>query len=173
MANIGHIELPLAPHALEAQRLADLRAAKPEPNWGLLIDLKTVPGSASFMDSIKEMPATIEYRCHTLHKDGDVIVYEDNTWYIQYRREDCPYPEGQLITTCKTSYIKILAQVWFGMTYAGIDTFMYKFSEFVGIWLDSHNIHEHFNSFASYVAKECDTKLDTMRHVIRFIFKLK
>ena len=170
MANIRHIELPLAPHAIKAQRLADLRAAKPEPNWGLLINLKTVPGITSIMEALKEIPETIEHHCHILHKDGDVLVQEDGTWYIQYRREDCPYPEGQLVTNRKVSYVKILAQQWFGMMYSGLDSFICEFSKIIGIWIDSHNMNDHIKSFSAYVAKQCEVDPSRMETIIRYIY---
>lgn len=170
LRKIDHLELPLAPHAIEAQKLADLRASKPTPNWGYLIDLKDVPGAISIADAAEKLPETIEYRGSVFHKD--VPIY-DAGWHIQYRHKDCPYPEGCVFADRKISYVKLLAQQWFGMTYCGIDPFMYKFSEFIGIWLDSNNIHEHFNSFSSYVAKECNVEPNTIRTIIRFIFKLQ
>jgi hypothetical protein len=168
MANIRLTELPLAPHAVLADEIMACR--KPDPIYGFLVDVRSYPYADSIVDGFHKMPETIKRNGHTYHKDPDVLIENGSRWYVQYRDEECSLPKGQQITNCKVNYIKILAQDWFGMTYAGLDSFICEFSKFVGVWIDENNIDGHLVSFAAYVAKQCDVSPSIMEKVIRYIY---
>lgn len=173
MARIRYTELPLAPHAVEAESLHALRN-KECRNYGFLVDLRSVIGATSIIDALEKLPTNIDYCGHKAYKESSVLIQSD-TWYVQYRYEDveCPYPEGTRITNCEISHVKLLAQNWFGMTYSGIDSFLCEFSKFIGVNVDGYNINDYFNSFAAYVAKNCEESLHHMRIVLRYIFNLQ
>lgn len=168
MANIRHMELPLAPHAVLADRILD--CSKPDPISGFLVDIRSYPYANSIVDGFHKLPEIIKRNGRTYHKDSDVLIEDDSRWYAQYRDEECPLPKGQQVTNCKVSYTKLLAQELFGMTYAGLDSFICEFSKFVGIWIDGNNIDDHLASFAAYVAKQCDMDPSIMKKVIRYIY---
>lgn len=174
MARIRYTELPLAPHAVEAESLHALRN-KEYRNYGFLIDLKSVIGATSIIDALEKLPTNIDYRGHKAYKESSVLIQSNGTWYVQYRYEDveCPHPEGTRITNREISYVKLLAQNWFGMTYSGVDSFLCEFSKFIGVNVDGYNINDYFNSFSAYVAKNCEESLHHMRIVLRYIFNLR
>ena len=166
MANISHIELPLAPHAVLADKILNCR----KTIYGFLVDVKSYPYADSIMDGFHKMPETIQRKGHTYHKDPDIIIEDNSHWYVQYRDKECPLPKGQQITSRKVTYTEILAQELFGMTYAGLNSFICEFSKFVGVWIDENNIDGHLVSFAAYVAKQCDMDPSIMERVIRYIY---
>lgn len=174
MAIIRYADLPLAPHALEAERICNPLNKKCR-NYGFLIDLRSVIGATSIVDALEKLPMSIDYCGHKAHKESSVLIPIRNTWFVQYRYDgvECPYPEGTKITNLELSYIKLLAQNWFGMTYSGIDSFLCEFSKFIGVNVDAYNINDYFNSFAAYVAKECEEDLGRMRIILHYIFNLQ
>ena len=174
MAIIRYTELPLAPHAVEAERIRALQNKKCR-NYGFLIDLKSVIGATSIVDALEKLPTNIDCCGHKARKESSVLIQSDFTWYVQYRYEDieCPYSEGVQITNRKISYVKLLAQNWFGITYSGVDSFLCEFSKFIGVNVDGYNINDYFNSFSAYVAKETEESLHHMRIVLRYIFNLQ
>lgn len=174
MAITRYTELPLAPHAVEAERICNSLNKKCR-NYGFLIDLRSVIGATSIVDALEKLPMSIDYCGHKAHKESSVLIQSGNTWFVQYRYEgvECPYPEGTRITNREISYVKLLAQNWFGVTYSGVDSFLCEFSKFIGVNVDGYNINDHFNSFSAYVAKECEESLHHMRIVLRYIFNLR
>lgn len=168
MANIRHMELPFAPHAVLADEIMACR--KPDPIYGFLVDVRSYPYANSVLDGFHKMPETIKSNGRTYHKDTDILIEDNSHWYVQYRAEECPFPKGQQVTNCKIGYTKFLAQELFGMTYAGLDSFVCEFAKFVGIWIDGNNIGDHLVSFAAYVAKQCDMDPSIMERVIRYIY---
>lgn len=139
---------------------------------GFLVNLKTVPVSGSFHDAFNFLPKEIVRNGRTYKKD--ITLQDGNTFFVQYRNLTCDREEGIPVSSVEIGYIRILAQQWFGMTYAGLDSFMSEFSKFIGVHLDRYNIEDHFNSFAAYMAKECGVEIPVMKHVLRYMFiKLK
>ncbi len=139
---------------------------------GFLVNLKTVPVSGSFHDAFNFLPKEIVRNGRTYKKD--ILIQDGYTFFVQYRNPDCYLEEGILVSHVEIGYIKILAQQWFGMTFAGLDSFVSEFSKFIGVHLDRYNIEDHFNSFTAYMAKECGVEIPVMKHVLRYIFiKLK
>ena len=169
LSKIGHSftseELVKREEFLRAKRLEALER-------GFIINLKTVPGARSFEDAFNSLPKEIVRNGKAYKKD--ILFPDGNTFFVQYRNPDCDREEGTLVSGVEIGYVKILAQQWFGMTYAGLDSFMSEFSKFIGVHLDRYNIEDHFNSFAAYMAKECGVEIPVMKHVLRHIFiKLK
>lgn len=171
MAIIRYTELPLAPHAVEAEYIHALQN-KECRNYGFLIDLRSVVGATSIIDALEKLPTNIDYSGHKAYKESSVLIQDNGTWYVQYRYKDieCPYPEGTRITNREISHVKLLAQNWFGMTYSGVDSFLCEFSKFIGVNVDGYNINDYFNSFSAYVAKEKEEDLRIMKIVLRYIF---
>jgi hypothetical protein len=135
---------------------------------GFLVNLKTVPVSGSFRDAFNFLPKEIVRNGRTYKKD--ITIQDRDTFFVQYRNPNCDWNEGIPVSSIEIGYIKILAQQWFGMTYAGLDSFMSEFSKFIGVYLDRYNIEDYFNSFAAYMAKECGVEIPVMRHVLRYMF---
>lgn len=166
--------LPDGPKSIQADELLAAQRAKRQEDLdrGLNIPLRTaICRDRSIVGIFKELPDEVTFKGRTYVKVDCVLV--DGEPCAHYWVKGSEFPAGAFVSAVKVSHIKILAEYLFGITHAGLDSYLAEFGKFIGVYLDSNNMPDHLHSFSSYLCKETGVDLGTVKLVVRYIMHLK
>ena len=165
--------LPDRPMSIPSQVINEMIAAErtkrqEELNRGFLMPLKTtVFRNLSIMERYERLHNEITFKGKTYVKD--YIIMSDGQPYVQYVRKGIECPEGCLVSRVHVPHLAILAEYCFGVTHAGLDSYLAEFGRFIGVHLDSNNILDYLYAFAAYLSKEMEMDPYVLRIVVKYI----
>lgn len=169
--------LPDGPKSIPPQVIDEMIAAQrakrqEELNKGFLVPLKTtVFRNLSIIERYEHLHNEITFKGNTYVKD--YIIMSDDQPYVQYVRKGIECPEGCLVSRVHVPHLAILAEYCFGITHAGLDSYLATFGKFIGVHLDSNNMSDYLHAFSMYLSKETEMDPYMLKMVVKYIMHLK
>lgn len=166
--------LPDGPKSIQVDDLLAAQRAKRQEdlNRGLNIPLKTAIGrEMSIVGRFQGLPDEVTFKGRTYVKVGAVQL--DGKHCAHYWIKGLEFPAGTLVSKVIVPHADILAEYLFGITHAGLDSYLAEFGKFIGVYLDSNNMPDYLYAFSAYLCKETGVDLGTVKLVVRYIMHLK
>lgn len=169
--------LPDGPKSISQHEIDNMiaveRAKRQEQfNKGLNIPLMTTIGrETSIVGRFYELPDEVTFKGRTYVKVGAVQL--DSRPYAHYWIKGAEFPEGALVSKVVVPHAAILAEYLFGITHAGLDSYLAEFGKFIGVHLDSNNMPDYLHTFSMYLSKETEMDPYMLKMVVKYIMHLK
>ena len=169
--------LPDGPMSIPSQVIDEMIAAerakrREELQRGFLMPLKTtVFRNLSIMERYERLHNEVTFRGKTYVKD--YIIISDDQPYVQYVRKGIEYTKGDVVSRVHVPHLAILAEYCFGVTHAGLDSYLAEFGRFIGVYLDSNNMPDYLHAFSMYLSKETEMDPYMLKMVVKYIMHLK
>ncbi len=167
--------LPDGPKSIQVidELIAAQRAKRQEElSKGFLVPLKTtVFRGISVMERYERLHNEITFKGKNYVKD--YIIMSDGQPYVQYVRKGIECPEGCLVSRVHVPHLAILAEYLFGITHAGLDSYLAEFGKFIGVHLDSNNMPDYLHAFSAYLCKEMEVDPRMVKLVVKYVMHLK
>lgn len=172
MSSLPDGPMSISQHEIDNMIAAQRAKRQEELNRGFLMPLKTaVFRGLSAMERYERLHNEITFKGKTYVKD--YIIISDDQPYVQYVRKGFEYPEGCLVSRVHVPHLAILAEYCFGVTHAGLDSYLATFGKFIGVYLDSNNMSDYLHAFSMYLSKEMEMDPYMLKMVVRYIMRLK
>lgn len=164
--------MSISQHEIDNMIAAQRAKRQEELNKGFLLPLKSaVFRGLSIMERYEHLHDEITFKGRIYVKS--YIVISDNQPYVQYVRKGIECPEGTLVSRVHVPHLAILAEYCFGVTHAGLDSYLATFGKFIGIHLDSNNMSDYLHTFSMYLSKEMEMDPYMLKMVVKYIMHLK
>lgn len=169
--------LPDGPMSIPSQVIDEMIAAerakrREELQRGFLMPLKTtVFRNLSIMERYERLHNEVTFRGKTYVKD--YIIISGDQPYVQYVRKGIEYTKGDVVSRVHVPHLAILAEYCFGVTHAGLDSYLATFGKFIGVHLDSNNMSDYLHTFSMYLSKETEMDPYMLKMVVKYIMHLK
>jgi hypothetical protein len=169
--------LPDGPKSIPPQVIDEMIAAQrakrqEELNRGFLVPLKTtVFLNLSIMERYERLHNEITFKGKVYVKS--YIVISDDQPYVQYVRKGIECPERGLVSRVHVPHLAILAEYLFGITHAGLDSYLAEFGKFIGVHLDANNMPDYLHAFSAYICKEMEVDPRMVKLVVKYVMHLK
>lgn len=171
-ASLTDRQMSISQHEIEAMIAAQRAKRQEELNKGFLVPLKTtVFRNLSIMERYERLHNEVTFKGNTYVKD--YIIMSDGQPYVQYVRKGIECPEGCLVSRVHVPHLAILAEYCFGVTHAGLDSYLATFGKFIGVYLDSNNMSDYLHTFSMYLSKETEMDPYMLKMVVKYIMHLK
>ena len=161
------------PKELSALRDIDVKAKIQEDlNKGFILPLRsTLDQGYSIVERYERLNTEFRFRGKTYVKAGAFQI--DGEFYAHYQRKNSNFDPTMLVSKVPVTHVRLIAEYWFGVTYAGLDSYLAEFGRFIGVYLDSNNMCDYLYAFAAYLSKELEVSPSVLRIVIKHIMHLK
>ena len=167
--------LPDGPKSIQVidELIVAQRAKRQEQfNRGLNIPLMTTIGrETSIVGRFYELPDEVTFKGRTYVKVGAAQL--DGRPYAHYWLKGLEFPTGTLVSKAVVSHAAILAEYLFGITHAGLDSYLAEFGKFIGVHLDSNNMPDYLHAFSAYLCKEMEVDPRMVKLVVKYVMHLK
>lgn len=169
--------LPDGPKSISNRVIDDMIAAQrakrqKELNRGLNIPLMTTIGKeTSIVGRFYELPDEVTFKGITYVK-VDAAQF-DGRPYAHYWAKGLEFPTGILASKVVVPHAAILADNLFGITHAGLDSYLAEFGKFIGVHLDANNMPDYLHAFSAYLCKEMEVDPRMVRLVVKYVMHLK
>lgn len=172
MASLSDRSMSISQHEIDNMIAAQRAKRQEELNKGFLVPLKTtVFRNLSIMERYEHLHNEVTFKGKTYVKD--YIIISDGQPYVQYVRKGIECPEGCLVSRVHVPHLAILAEYCFGVTHAGLDSYLAEFGKFIGVYLDSNNMPDYLHAFSMYLSKESEMDPYMLKMVVKYIMHLK
>lgn len=171
-ASLPDRPMSISQHEIDSMIAAQRAQRQEELIKGFLMPLKTaVFRGLSVMERYERLHNEITFKGNTYVKD--YIFISDGQPYVQYVRKGIECPEGCLVSRVHVPHLAILAEYCFGITHAGLDSYLATFGKFIGVHLDSNNMSDYLHTFSMYLSKEMEMDPYMLKMVVKYIMHLK
>lgn len=172
MSSLPDGPMSISQHEIDNMIAAQRAKRQEDLNRGLNIPLRTaLCKERSIVGIFHELPDEITFKGRTYVKVD--IAQLDGEYCAHYWVKGSEFPAGAFVSAAKVSHIKILAEYLFGITHAGLDSYLAEFGKFIGVYLDSNNMPGHLHTFSAYLCKETGVDLGTVKFVVSYVMRLK
>lgn len=172
MSSLPDGPMSISQHEIDNMIAAQRAKRQEELNRGFLLPLKsTIFRGLSIMERYERLHNEITFKGRTYVKD--YIIISDDQPYVQYVRKGIEFPEGCLVSRVHVPHLAILAEYCFGVTHAGLDSYLATFGKFIGVYLDSNNMSDYLHAFSMYLSKEMEMDPYMLKMVVKYIMHLK
>lgn len=161
------------PHQVIDEMIATQRAKRQEQfNRGLNIPLMTTIGrETSIVGRFYELPDEVIFKGRTYVKVDAALL--DGRPHAHYWIKGSEFPAGTLVSKVVVPHAAILAEYLFGITHAGLDSYLAEFGKFIGVHLDSNNMPDYLHAFSAYLCKEMEVDPRMVKLVVKYVMHLK
>lgn len=169
--------LPDGPKSISNQEIDEMtaaqRAKKQEQfNRGLNVPLRTTIGrETSIVGRFYELPDEVTFKGRIYVKA--CVAELDGEFHAHYWIKGSEFPEGTLVSKVVVPHATILAEYLFGITHAGLDSYLAEFGRFIGVYLDSNNMIDYLHAFSAYLCKEMEVDPRMVKIVVKYVMHLK
>lgn len=164
-------QMSFSQHEIDNMIEAQRTKRQEELNKGFLVPLKTtVFRNLSIMERYERLHNEVTFKGKAYVKSG---IISDGQPYAQYVRKGTECPEGCLVSNVHVPHLAILAEYCFGVTHAGLDSYLATFGRFIGVYLDSNNMSDYLHAFSMYLSKELEMDPYMLKMVVKYIMNLK
>lgn len=172
MSSLPDGPMSISQHEIDNMIAAQRATRQEELNKGFLVPLKTaVFRNLSIMERYERLHNEITFKGRAYVKS--CIIMSDGQPYAQYVRKGTEHPEGCLVSNVHVPHLAILAEYCFGVTHAGLDSYLATFGRFIGVYIDSNNMPDYLHAFSAYLSKEMEMDPYMLKLVVRYIMHLK
>ena len=172
MASLPDRPMSISQHEIDNMIAVERAKRQEQFNRGLNIPLMTTIGKeTSIIGRFYELPDEVTFKGRTYVKVN--AAQWDGRPYAHYWIKGLEFPEGTLVSKVVVPHAAILAEYLFGITHAGLDSYLATFGKFIGVYLDSNNMPEYLHAFSAYLCKEMEVDPRMVKLVVKYIMHLK